>query len=449
MVGTPLKNLRMFEELCGKNAIQNVILTTTMWDKVDEETGKDRERELKSESKYWRTMLDRSSTTSPFLRTRESAFHLIDPLIEAANKRSSNLLQDELVVMRKSLPATTAGLEVFSKMAQLVRQLEYLLRQIRLEIRRSDGDKKNLERFQEKHLKLQNSLEATVFDMRKLPLEQRLLIMTDKFFSTKFDHLKSLTSKKLAPPNLTLPNLPIDSYGSISFADLQVAEDLLPTGDPIDLAHQSRGSTSHAPYPIANSSNVLLLGQGPTIDTDRSPSKPTKPDEKWSQTIHSSLITTKEQVQVNTVSSDESDTDSKSPPLYEPVSDADHLPTGAISKNPNDYIHQSPPGYTSHTPLQSAESSNTVLPRAKGPTSGTVPKDRFKPPPRLQRPPYRANATRHDKTRAVLQGTITSLQLIQNIVGLAPVPGLQSLVGMVLQISRVVEVSFGATHISH
>ena len=36
MAGTLLKNLRMFEELCGKDALKNVILTTTMW---DEETG--------------------------------------------------------------------------------------------------------------------------------------------------------------------------------------------------------------------------------------------------------------------------------------------------------------------------------------------------------------------------------------------------------------------------
>ena len=42
MAGTLLKNLRMFEELCGKDALKNVILTT-MWDEVDEETGLARE----------------------------------------------------------------------------------------------------------------------------------------------------------------------------------------------------------------------------------------------------------------------------------------------------------------------------------------------------------------------------------------------------------------------
>ena len=119
--GTPLANLRLFEDLCGKNALQSVILATTMWDEVDKETGEARERELKSNPKYWLTMLARNSTTSRFMRTRESAFTLIDPLIEVANIRSSVLLQQELAEMRRKAPSTSAGQEFFSTMESLVR----------------------------------------------------------------------------------------------------------------------------------------------------------------------------------------------------------------------------------------------------------------------------------------------------------------------------------------
>ena len=200
MAGTPLKNLRMFEELCGKNAFHNVILTTTMWDEVDEETGEERERELKIQ--YWRKMLELGSTTRRFLRTRESAFDVIEPLIEAANCRRSVLLQDELVNMRRSLPATSAGRELFSEMGQLVSQRKDLLRRIRHEIRKSDGDKMFLEQLQEEHQTLQKCLEATVIKMQRLrlPLGKRLMIMTDKFFSSKFESLKSLMTKKLSKP---------------------------------------------------------------------------------------------------------------------------------------------------------------------------------------------------------------------------------------------------------
>ncbi|KAI6102828.1 hypothetical protein F5141DRAFT_1132860 [Pisolithus sp. B1] len=37
MAGTPLKNLRFFERLCGENATSKVTLVTTMWDEVDSE----------------------------------------------------------------------------------------------------------------------------------------------------------------------------------------------------------------------------------------------------------------------------------------------------------------------------------------------------------------------------------------------------------------------------
>ena len=187
----------MFEELCGKNAFHSVILTTTMWDEVDEETGEERERELKD--KYWKSMLELNSTTSRFLRTRESAFDIIEPLIDAANKRSSVLLQDELVDMHKSLPATAAGQKLFSLMGQLVSQREDLLRRIRHEMRQSDGDNMALEFLQEEHQKLKKSLEGTVNEMRtlQLPLGTRFRIMTDKFISSKFEFLKFWKSKRV------------------------------------------------------------------------------------------------------------------------------------------------------------------------------------------------------------------------------------------------------------
>ena len=90
MAGTPLKNLRMFESVCGRNAFQHVILVTTMWDEVDEEMGIARENEMKS--KYWISMLERGAKTNRFMRTRESALHVIEPLIGAANAKSSLLL---------------------------------------------------------------------------------------------------------------------------------------------------------------------------------------------------------------------------------------------------------------------------------------------------------------------------------------------------------------------
>jgi hypothetical protein len=63
MARSPLKNLRMFQELCGKKALQNVVLVTTMWDEVNEAVGVQMEKELKD--KYWK-VIDRGSATARF-----------------------------------------------------------------------------------------------------------------------------------------------------------------------------------------------------------------------------------------------------------------------------------------------------------------------------------------------------------------------------------------------
>jgi len=186
MAGTPLKNLRMFEELCGKNAFHNVILTTTMWDEVDEETGRDREEELTS--RYWRSMLDRKSTTNRFMGTRESALQLIEPLIDAANEKSSLLLQQEMVDLRNKLPETSAGARLFSETELLVKERQEILERLRNAMKYSNQDKTALPALQEEYQRVKMQLDTTVNEMRKLrlPLGKRLSQATRKWFPFKF-----------------------------------------------------------------------------------------------------------------------------------------------------------------------------------------------------------------------------------------------------------------------
>ena len=134
MAGTPLKNLNMFEQLCGKNAFKNVILTTTMWDEVDEEIGASREEVLKSD--HWKSMIARHSTTGRFLGTRDSAFRLIAPLLDEANSRRALLLQKELVDLDLRLKETHAGQQLRSELKQLAKIQEEFLRRIREELER-------------------------------------------------------------------------------------------------------------------------------------------------------------------------------------------------------------------------------------------------------------------------------------------------------------------------
>ncbi|KAF8811262.1 hypothetical protein BYT27DRAFT_7208685 [Phlegmacium glaucopus] len=160
MAGTPLKNLRLFEELCGKNALHNIILTTTWWNEVDEETGRLRENVLKS--KNWRSMFDRGSTISRFLRTRESALEVIEPLIDAANAKSSLLLQQELVDMRTKLPETSSALRLCTELEDLVKKRQAVLERIRNAMKHSTEFQTSLPLLKEEYQRLKTQLDATI-----------------------------------------------------------------------------------------------------------------------------------------------------------------------------------------------------------------------------------------------------------------------------------------------
>src|SRR6266540_6334994 len=63
MAGTPLNNFRAFEKLF-EDDFNGIILTTTMWDEVDEDLGAEREKELTDV--YWKSMIERGSSVKRF-----------------------------------------------------------------------------------------------------------------------------------------------------------------------------------------------------------------------------------------------------------------------------------------------------------------------------------------------------------------------------------------------
>ena len=85
MTRTPLKNHRIFRELCGTDALQHIVLTTTMWDEVPEGEGDRREHELCTS--YWKAMSQQGSTVARFSGTMKSAWSVVEPFLLEANDR--------------------------------------------------------------------------------------------------------------------------------------------------------------------------------------------------------------------------------------------------------------------------------------------------------------------------------------------------------------------------
>ena len=180
MAGTPHRNLRMFGELCGDQAVKKVVLITTMWDKVQQDTGVRREKELFDN--YWKTMIDFGASTARFSNSADSAWKIID-LILKQHETEVLLLQEELVDLKRALNETQAGKTLYSDLQRLLAEQRDAVRSLAEQAR--DESNPQLARQLEAELKrIQKDFDKTFSAIKNLKISfgKRLMLL---FFGKK------------------------------------------------------------------------------------------------------------------------------------------------------------------------------------------------------------------------------------------------------------------------
>ena len=104
--GFAIRNLRMFQNLCGKEVLENVFLTTTQWSNFNPAEGQAREDHLQEDG-LWGGRIGKGATLQRFHGTRESGFELIHKLI--ANTELPLDIQKQIVEQNMTLLETNAG----------------------------------------------------------------------------------------------------------------------------------------------------------------------------------------------------------------------------------------------------------------------------------------------------------------------------------------------------
>ena len=178
MAGSPHRNLRMFGELCGDQAVKKVVLVTTMWDKVQQETGTRRETELSE--KYWKTMIDCGASTARFSNSADSAWNIIDFILKQ-HETEVLLLQEELVDLKRALSETQAGKTLYSDLQRLLAEQRDTVRSLAEQAREQSNPQ--LAKELEAELKrIQKDFDKTFNEMKKLkiPFGKALLLPFSK-----------------------------------------------------------------------------------------------------------------------------------------------------------------------------------------------------------------------------------------------------------------------------
>ena len=101
MSGISSDNLRIFGGLCGDKFAGNVVLLTTMWDRVkDVPAAESKEASLKE--RYWNVMIHHGATVERFHLNGsgfESPWLIVDKMIQRHQPRQALLLQEQIVSM--------------------------------------------------------------------------------------------------------------------------------------------------------------------------------------------------------------------------------------------------------------------------------------------------------------------------------------------------------------
>ncbi|KAF9554213.1 hypothetical protein CPC08DRAFT_727323 [Agrocybe pediades] len=112
------RNLHVFNQICGQNAMQNVILVTTMWDEVEFGVGKQREEEI--DERFWGMMKSSGARYMRFQNTSPSAWDIVRAIAQPDRVPVVLALQQELILSRKRLSETSAAQALYAPLPDII-----------------------------------------------------------------------------------------------------------------------------------------------------------------------------------------------------------------------------------------------------------------------------------------------------------------------------------------
>jgi hypothetical protein len=115
MRGSQTTNLTLFQELCGTESMSNVVLATTMWDKLTTPDQLNQaiafEKELHDTPRFWGDMVDEGSRIMRQNDGFRSALEIVNHILSLRHGAIMTI-QRELIDQKKPLNETRAGEEV-------------------------------------------------------------------------------------------------------------------------------------------------------------------------------------------------------------------------------------------------------------------------------------------------------------------------------------------------
>lgn len=154
MTGPLLRNLQSFKNLCGVDAMPNVIVVTTMWSEIREASGAIREKQLIDD--FWGGVLKGGGNTKRFDDSHQSAWDIIGSLTWGEEEHV--LLSKEAVNARLQLNETQFGKTLDKKLKRLIGDQKDASRRLRDQAGRQ-GNGRAAQEFYDQKDKIERKIE--------------------------------------------------------------------------------------------------------------------------------------------------------------------------------------------------------------------------------------------------------------------------------------------------
>ncbi|KAL7950684.1 P-loop containing nucleoside triphosphate hydrolase protein [Trichoderma barbatum] len=163
------KNLEMFRKLTGEKNLKNVILATSMWDKVTPEEGLQRELELKN--KFWSLFMALGAQYCRQDTSAISAKQIASMLLD--NEPFYLELQEEMGKEKKALKDTAAGREIMSQLQLMKEEQQRELTEMKEMLLRiaAEENKAAMAALEEHYKRAMQVMEKTISDERRMKEE--------------------------------------------------------------------------------------------------------------------------------------------------------------------------------------------------------------------------------------------------------------------------------------
>lgn len=154
--------------MCGDQALCNVVIVTSMWEKVTREVGDAREQEL--ESDFFKPALDKGAQFLRHEDTTESTHKIIRAIL--GKERVPLRIQEEIADEGKQIDETIAGKELRRELDEQVKKRREQLQDLQEMLNETEADDGETRRELEQEVsKLREELEAMGREMETMSRE--------------------------------------------------------------------------------------------------------------------------------------------------------------------------------------------------------------------------------------------------------------------------------------